>query len=225
MKDVSCPSFILEYLKDPPVISGSVSQLIRRLGKKRNNLKIQLTKNLQDVLEKKRYLMSESLSENQPWIRWQEANHWVEVNLQQDYPISWASIVQLNKKIIGDDHGGLRQGSFFQGNREFLPLEFMSEALDEFQKKVLFETDVFVKAFELYLGIETIRPFEQGNSPTARLAGDWVLMSAGFLPVTFNSSDQSHMAITLNHPAQDKNKSFERYLQAIQNSYDILLPN
>lgn len=220
MRDVKNPKTILDYLKEPPVISGGVSVLIRQIDQYQKTLADPSLEGLKK-LSAQRTLASNSLRDEPSLRRWQETNHWIGERIREEEPLTWASIVHLNKKVTGYT-GLLREGKVFSGNMEYLPPEYMTEALDDFQKRLQFEPDVFIKAFEIYLGIATIHPFENGNGRTARLAGDWILMSAGFLPMTFDSAIQSHVAVTLDHPLRNKQHSFEKFLGAIHKSYQNL---
>jgi Fic family protein len=223
VKDIKEPSEILEYLKTPPVISGGVSVLIRQIDQAQKNLSEPTDSALKN-LAARRALASNSLKKEEALELWQETNHWMGEKITEDEVLTWASIVHLNRRILGRSES-LRDFKIYTGDMEYLPPEHLGEALDEFHKKLQFEPDIFIKSFEIYLGIVTIHPFNNANGRTARLAADWILMRGGYLPVCFDSPIQSHVAVTLNHPKRDKQHSFEKFLRAVLKSYQILEQN
>lgn len=223
MKDIKEPSEILEYLKTPPVISGGVSVLIRQIDQAQKSL-AQPTPTALKQLSARRALASNSLKKEDVLQLWQETNHWMGERIAEDEVLTWASIVHINRRLLGRSEP-LRDEKIYTGDMEYLPPGSMSEALDEFHKKLQFEPDILIKSFEIYLGIVTIHPFVNGNGRTARLAADWILMRGGYLPVCFDSPIQSHVAVTLDHPKRDKQHSFEKFLRAVLKSYQILEQN
>lgn len=185
------------------------------------SMELSLTAENLKALNARRALGSNSLQRGESIHLWEKANHWMGVQIQQGQQQTLNSLQELNRQLT-EGSGELRSVPIYSGDMEYLPHEFVEQGLEIWQQKLQQDLHPLLKAFESYLGVVTIHPFDNGNGRTARLSADWELMSHGFLPVCFDSPIQSHVAVTLNQPLRNKNSSFLKFLRGVEQSYSIL---
>jgi len=109
------------------------------------------------------------------------------------------------------------------GAGTYLSCQFVVPALDSHLARLeIFNGHPLRQAFETYLNLVTVHPFQNGNGRTARLAADFYLFKNGFLPVCFESPVRSHVALIKNGVLRLKDEAYLRFLQAVENSYHLV---
>ena len=220
MQVVKSAQEILNYLRADLMTSSENSELIDQIEDLKSNL-VPPNPDQWKMLSARRTLSSNSLEQGETLKQWEAANHWMGGQIHNHVDLCFERVKDLNA-IVNQSQGHIRRTPMFTGDMEYLPPGNLMEALADFEDRLMAPGHPLRKAFEVYLSVVTIHPFDNGNGRTARLAGDWILIENGFLPMCFDSSIQSHVAVTINHPLRSKEKSFQKFLVAIKTSYEIL---
>lgn len=162
------------------------------------------------------------LHKSEERTRWDRANSWMAGELEKGRAIDMEVIAQINAFQTGGD-GAIRGVPVYSCGEEFLAPSALEAALNILKKDVFSESDPFVKASRLYSCLVVAHPFLDGNGRTARLAADYVLLGAGYLPLCFSSSIQSHVGLFSKMGAAGAQLAYHKCLRAIRQSYRIVL--
>lgn len=215
---------ILRYLAAPLVLTEREEAMVRKLDCLRQKDLSPYSEQMKSLLAH-RLLGSNTLQSSQDFTTWQAANDWVGRQILQGDQPTIDKFIKINSILLGEN-SQVRNFEIYSGGSEYLPPENLQEGLSQLERVLESETSALARAFQIYLYLVTLHPFENGNGRTARLAADWGLLQDGYLPLTFDSPIQSHVAVTLGSPPREKCSSFFKFLAAIKSSYDILMePN
>ena len=177
-------------------------------------------------LNQMRLLSSNTLSKfpkQQKIAAWNNAQGVLFQLLSEKNQLSNDDFKTLNTAITGSKSNGFRDFEIQTGAGEYLSSDKVSEAFKTYANTLeTFKNDPLRTAFETYLTIVTVHPFENGNGRTARLAADFYLLGHGHLPVCFKSSIQSHVALVKNSVKRSKEESYLKFLEAVKYSHHIV---
>jgi len=129
----------------------------------------------------------------------------------------------LNALVTNSDEVGLRTFEIGAGAGAYLSPKFIQQAFKNYFSSIdSLKEEPLQQAFETYLSVITIHPFENGNGRTARLAADFYLFKNNILPVSFKSPVLSHVALVKNNVKRSKDESYLKFLKAVENSYNLV---
>jgi len=176
-------------------------------------------------LNQMRLLSSNTLSkfpDQQKIAAWNDAQGLLFQLLSEKDQLNINDFKKINTAITGSQ-SDFRDFEIQTGAGEYLSSDKVSEAFKTYANTMeTFKEDPLRTAFETYLTIVTVHPFENGNGRTARLAADFYLLGHSYLPVCFKSSIQSHVALVKNNVKRSKEESYLKFLEAVKNSYQLV---
>lgn len=184
-------------------------------------------------LAARRFLASNTLrgGELNERAQWDKANQELALAINQEIPSSMALAARLNYLLTspsldanGKEISPLRTFPLFGTDGEYLPPEFLLEQVACFDARLSRpHEDVLQDAFVAYAGLVTIHPFAGGNGRTSRLLADAILIANGWLPISFPSPVQSHVAQRIGGTAQTTGKAYATFLRGLIFSYESVL--
>jgi hypothetical protein len=110
--------------------------------------------------------------------------------------------------------------------RKLLSVTEVPSALQGFELQLLSDSgeSAVVRASRIYQWLISIHPFTNANGRTARIAADYVLAEAGYLPTVFPSPLSFSVALFPDRPRQIKPiEAFRGTVLAIGRAADVLL--
>lgn len=172
-------------------------------------------------------LMSSNTLNKQPkeedLNRWTKAQNLIftKMTLTQDF-LDENDIQEVNMALTGKGSSEFRDYEMRGADGEYLSAAYVKEMITAYLQTLTKFTHPLRIAFETYLNIVNIHPFENANGRTARLCGDFYLLKNEYLPCCFLNSYHSHVALLKNEIPKSKDQSFVKYLEAIVRSYHLI---
>jgi Fic family protein len=117
---------------------------------------------------------------------------------------------------VEDHHAGsYRTGTVRISGSSLIPpnADKVSEQMEQLFAEVAAMTDSVTKCAALHHGIARIHPFVDGNGRTARLAMNFILLAAGFPPVSISPADRIPYYDALEAADQGNLPAFHSYLE------------
>ena len=232
MQSATLPEDILSYLTATPNLELHDQQLSKLQDSRLQMEKLQpekLSLGLQR-LARRRLFASNTLSTKSKAIGfWDEANALIGHQIAQNNTpyADLDALCQINAALHGEETPScIRDQEIYSCDEQYLPQKYLvkAKAIHKARTSELVN-QCFLLSFFNYLYVVTVHPFTNGNGRTGRLAADFTLIANSILPLYFVSPIQSHVALTIGGRPRDIDSSFRKFLQAIQNSYDIVMQN
>jgi prophage maintenance system killer protein len=154
--------------------------------------------------------------------RWDHANVLLAELIAAGEPLGFAFAAKLHQ-ALGFADSSLRTERLYTADEEYLKPEHLAEQLRTMDLIVAGEADPLARAFVALVAMVTIHPFANGNGRTSRLLADAVLISEGYLPLSFSFPVASHVAKTTRGVARVASDAIETFLGGLENSYSVVL--
>ncbi len=217
-------SSILDFLSSRP--EDASSRLIAQARKEIEDLKQELDASPDPQIERLsayRLLASGTLQkEPRERGKWDLANQLLFDALLNQTPLDFDFIRRLNSVLRGEE-AQLRTVPIYACGETYLAPEELPQALACLEKDILLESDSLVRASRIYIWTICAHPFLDANGRTARLAADYVLLAAGYLPLCFHSTVNSHVGWTQERRGRSMDESILKCLHAIIHAYHLVL--
>jgi hypothetical protein len=157
---------------------------------------------------------------------WQGALRHSAVAAESQEALSLSLIEGWNRILRGNVEGPvIRSVNQSLVGRKLLSVTEVSGALRDFEEHVLHVSGehAVVRASRIYQWLISIHPFTNANGRTARIAADYVLIEAGYLPTVFPSPLSFSVALFPDRPRQIKPiEAFWGTVLAIERAADVL---
>lgn len=176
-------------------------------------------------LNARRLLSSNTLkSDARALTNWNQAQNFLfQLMKEGKSELAWEDLSRLNQWVVGGTAPSkMRELEIKTGAGEYLSFCDVPDATRKMLETVKSFSHPLRKAFEIYVQMVTIHPFENGNGRTARLAADFYLLSRSYLPVCFLNSYHSHMALVKNQVKRQKDHCFSVFLESVLRSYEVV---
>lgn len=174
------------------------------------------------MLLKHRILASNSLRRGEGLVEWENASKYVAQQVLDDQLLTSEHLRKINSLLAGEERGW-RTTRIYTADEEYLPPEYLNEFRDYFDANIPRHHDFpLQQAFLAYCWAVTMHGFLNQNGRTARLAGDWILLQNGYVPIYFATSVSAHVAQSINGHKRDLLVSFINYLRALADSYELM---
>lgn len=220
--DIKDSQQILNYLCDFNYTEDQeVKDLIQLIEKSRFELSQKSVSMVK--LSHYRILSSNSLKKKDGLEGWDKANKYLFQEIANVSKINKEHVLKINGLLNNQEVTDFRAGEIFSANWQYLPKKDLDLAWKEFEEKVLIQPNSILRSCEIYIWLVTMHSFENGNGRTARLVADWSLLEQSYLPLCFDSSVASHVAVVIGDKLRDKKSSIKKTLSAILRAYEISL--
>jgi hypothetical protein len=157
---------------------------------------------------------------------WQAAVARTAQSLASREPLALPMLEAWNRLLLGNhDTAVLRIVEQSLVGRRLLAVAEVPAALRDFEAHVLGpgEEHAVVRASRIYQWLISIHPFTNANGRTARLAADYVLIEAGYLPTVFPSPLSFSVALFPDRPRQVRPiEAFRGTVLAVERAAEIL---
>jgi prophage maintenance system killer protein len=203
---------------------GEIQLKLNNLEEAKANLKV-ISPEGYIKLNRNRLLASNTLLKNDTREQqlWDRANLFIATQISSDKKVSFKLLLELNH--IFTSNSNFRHHEIYSGSEQYIELRYLKKAIQKFEDEVISKQMTIhpvLFAFECYKWIVSLHPFTNGNGRTARLAADWILLSNGYLPISFSSSYSSHVAYTIGGKLPHSLQGFTRFCEALSSSYSIV---
>jgi len=219
---VSNSEQILEYLLDFDYKDDKeILDLIQSIEKSR----VELSQKTVSMVKLSHYriLASNSLKNREGLIGWDKANQYIFQQIANVEKITKNHLLKLNQLLNQHEVRQFRADEIYAAKWQYLENSYLEKAFEFFETNVLTIPHSILRSCEIYIWLVTLHPFDNGNGRTARIAADWSLMEQSYLPLCFDSSVASHVAVTIGDNTKDKKTSIKKTLSAILRAYEICL--
>jgi Fic/DOC family len=153
---------------------------------------------------------------------WDQANALIAQLLAQDVPLGFAFGAKLHH-ALGFADSAVRSERLYTADEEYLRPEYVGDELARLEQVLNGPANPLVRAFAALVGMVTIHPFSNGNGRTSRMLADAVLISAGYLPLSFAFPIASHVGRTTRGVPRAVDEAIDTFLGGLLNSYDVVL--
>jgi hypothetical protein len=154
-------------------------------------------------------------------VAWDNANARLAELLSEGQPLAFSFAAKLHH-ALGFSDSLPRTIRMYAADEEYLKPEYVREELEKMDCVLLSEAHPLTRAFVALVSMVTIHPFCNGNGRAARLLADAVLISEGFLPLSFASSIMSHVGRATRGVPRTVDDAIETFLGGLENSYDVV---
>jgi Fic family protein len=213
---------ILTYLNDLSYTDDSeIKDLIQLIEKSRFDLSQKTVSMVK--LSHYRILSSNSLKKKDGLEGWDRANKYIFQEIAKVSKINKEHILKINGLLNNRETKDFRSDEIYSAQWQYLPQESLATAWLDFEKNILSMPNSILRSCEIYIWLVTMHSFTNGNGRTARLVADWSLLEQSYLPLCFDSSVASHVAVVIGDKLRDKKSSIKKTLSAILRAYEISL--
>ncbi len=165
---------------------------------------------------------------------WDHANQELAAAITEKIPVTVSLAARLNflltslthprPKVNRNEISPLRTYPLFGAEGEYLPPELVPAQAALLDKRLSrSHGDPLQDAFVAYAGLVTIHPFSSGNGRTSRLLADAILLANGWLPISFPSPVQSHVAQSIGGMQRSTEGAYATFLRGMIFSYESTL--
>jgi Fic family protein len=123
----------------------------------------------------------------------------------------------------GFSDSNVRTECVYTADEEYLKPAFVPDALIRMNDFLTSDAAPLARAFVALVAMVTIHPFGNGNGRTSRLLADAVLISEGYLPLSFAFPVASHVARTSRGVERRVSDAIATFLGGLINSYTVVL--
>lgn len=220
---------ILHYLAsyqsgfEKSFLYGHITETQEKLHRLKHNLP-SITSSVAKALNQERLRASNTLSNphnKSDLALWNKAQTLLHQLIEANRPFLSLSDVQKLHQYFQVGPSYFRKQTLRTGAGEYLSPHYLESAWKKFEEGLSQSRwDHERLAFETYLHLVTIHPFEDGNGRVARLCADFYLLKAEALPLIFPSPFQAHVAMVKNLVPRDKDQVYLGYLQQRAHLYE-----
>jgi Fic family protein len=117
---------------------------------------------------------------------------------------------------VEDQHAGsYRTGTVRISGSSLIPPNAVKvpDQMEQLFSEVAAMTDTVTKCAALHHGINRIHPFADGNGRTARLAMNFILIAAGYPPISISPADRVNYYQALEAADQENLPAFQSYIE------------
>ncbi|EQC52344.1 Fic family protein [Bacteriovorax sp. DB6_IX] len=224
-KTIQSSQEIIQFLEDFSYLDNEkekkdIDNLIQHIEKSRHELMQKSVSMMK--LSHFRILSSNSLKRKEGLKSWDNANKHIFQHIANRQEINRESINEINQ-ILTDSETRPRTEEIYTGEWKYLEHKHLEECWKSFQKQVLSKEHSILRSCEIYIWLVTMHPFTNGNGRTSRICADWSLLEQSYLPLCFDSSVSSHVALTIGNGKRKKVNSIVKTLRGILRAYEICL--
>jgi hypothetical protein len=152
---------------------------------------------------------------------WDRANELLARLLAEGEPVGFAFGAKLHR-ALGFADSSVRTDRLYTADEEYLKPAYVPEELRKMDHVLESDAEPLLRAFVALVAMVTIHPFSNGNGRSSRLLADAVLISEGFLPLSFAFPIASHVGRTTRGVQRTVTDAIETFLMGLNNSYDVI---
>lgn len=156
--------------------------------------------------------------------RWADANQYAIKAVSEERTLDSEMILDLHRCLLPESSGNFRTKSVQGGNTIYPETESLPELWKIFTGR-LEETHLktpILAAAEVYQWIVTLHFFEDANGRLARLCADFILLSAGLPPLSFQNDVQGFVSALAEPEFNSVDDAVTRICNGLSHSAEIL---